>query len=98
MKKRLGKAFWYLGLGYLTTLLGTALGMILSIDSFWSYGTGEWVRETWYQTLGTYFVSLLASQIYFAPYLIVVSAVIGAVLFCFTVLVKKVSSVFKSGV
>lgn len=98
MKRRLGKAMWYLGLGYLTTVLGTALVMILSIDSFWSYGTGEWVRETWYQTLATYFVSVLALQIYVAPYLIGISAVIGAVLFFIMVLVTKVSSVFKSGV
>lgn len=99
MKKRLGKAVWFLGLGYLTTVLGLAMTVFVADvanDSFWS--NSEFARETWYQTLGTYFIMILALQIYIAPYLIVISAVIGAVLFCFTVLVKRVSSVFKSDV
>ena len=100
MKRRLSKVLWYLGLGYLTTVLGLAMTVFVADvanDSFWS--NSEFARGTWYQTLGTFFVYGIGFlQVFAAPYLIVISAFIGALLFCFTVLVKKVTSAFKSGV
>ena len=98
MKRRLRKVVWYLGLGYLITVLGLAMTVFVAgvtDGSFWS--NSEFARGTWYQTLGTFFVYGIGFlQIFAAPYLIVISAVMGIVLFCLTVLVKKASSVYKS--
>ena len=100
MKRRLGKAMWYLGLGYLTTVLGILMAVFVADvarDSFWS--NSQYAQGSWYETLGTFFVLVIGVlHIWMTPYLIVISAIIGAFLFCLTILVKKVSSVLKSGV
>ena len=97
MKGRLCKALWFLGLGYLTTVLGFAvIGLLTPGDMFWTYP--YYVQMVWYQKVANFVIyTVVVSHSMLVGPLIVVSAVIGVVLFCLTVLVKKVSSVFKSG-
>ena len=94
MKRHLGKAMWYLGLGYLTTVLGFTVLVYLIDDSFWSNSD---FKGAWYQVLGAYFIIAIGFyQMVWAPFVALISATIGAVLFCSIVLVKKVTSAFKS--
>lgn len=96
MRKVVGKAMWYFGLGYLISVLGFAvIGLLTPDDLFWTYP--YFVQMVWYQKVANFVIyTVVVSHSILVGLLIVVSVVIGVVLFCLTALAKKASSFFKS--
>ncbi len=92
MIKVVGKAMWYFGLGYLISVLGFAvIGFLTPDDMFWTYP--YFVHMVWYQKVANYVIyTVVVSHSILVGPLIVVSAVIGVVVFCLTGLVIKVLS------